>query len=472
MCGFAGFLGGPESREPGQARPLLQRMAGHIRHRGPDHSAVWSDSEAGIGLAHNRLAIVDLTPAGNQPMQSASGRYVTVYNGEIYNHMAIRDALRGEGFSFEWRGHSDTETLLAAIEAWGVKGALERAIGMFALALWDKRERTLVLARDRLGEKPLYYGWQGSGANAAFLFGSELKALAIHPAFVGEVDRRALSLYMRHNYVPAPWSIYQGIGKLPPGTYLTLAPGEREPAITPYWSGLDVARDGVADPLRLGPQEATDELEKLLLDAVKQQMMADVPLGAFLSGGIDSSTVVALMQAQSARPVKTFTIGFNEKEYNEAVHAKAVARHLGTDHTELYVTPEQAQSVIPLLPAIYDEPFADASQVPTRLVSELARRHVTVSLSGDAGDELFGGYTRYLLTQRLWRRLAAVPRPVRSRRRSGTALPGRSSRSSPPGRGCRFPATRSTRAPESSPAAPRASSTMASSRSGATRPRW
>jgi asparagine synthase (glutamine-hydrolysing) len=413
MCGFAGFLGGPTSREPGQARPLLQRMAGSIRHRGPDHSAVWSDPEAGIALAHNRLAIVDLTPAGNQPMESAGGRYVTVYNGEIYNHMAMREALQAEGFSFEWRGHSDTETLLAAIEAWGLKGALERAIGMFALALWDRKERTLFLARDRLGEKPLYYGWQGSGSSAAFLFGSELKALAVHPAFAGEVDRRALSLYMRHNYVPAPWSIYRGISKLPPGTYLALAAGAREPTITAYWSGLDVAKQGVADPLRLGPEEATDRLETLLLDAVKQQMMADVPLGAFLSGGIDSSTVVALMQAQSARPVKTFTIGFNEKEYNEAVHAKAVARHLGTDHTELYVTPEQARSVVPLLPAIYDEPFADSSQVPTRLVSELARRHVTVSLSGDAGDELFGGYNRYILTQRLWRRLAAVPRPLR-----------------------------------------------------------
>jgi asparagine synthase (glutamine-hydrolysing) len=418
MCGFAGFYGGPTSREAGEARRLLQRMAGSIRHRGPDHSAVWSDSEAGIALAHDRLAIVDLTPAGNQPMESATGRYVTVYNGEIYNHMAVRKALAAENFGFDWRGHSDTETLLAAIEAWGVAGALERAIGMFAFALWDRSEKRLILARDRLGEKPLYYGWQGSGANASFLFGSELKALAVHPAFEGEVDRRALSLYMRHNYVPAPWSIYRGIAKLAPGSYLTLAAGAREPVVTAYWSGLDVARDGVADPLRLSPGEAVDELEKLLLDAVGQQMMADVPLGAFLSGGIDSSTVVALMQARSSRPVKTFTIGFNEKDYNEAEHAKAVARHLGTDHTELYVTPGQAQSVIPLLPAIYDEPFADSSQVPTRLVSELARRHVTVSLSGDAGDELFGGYNRYIMTQRLWRKLAAVPRP---RRRAAAA---------------------------------------------------
>jgi len=414
MCGFAGFLGGPVSREAGQARALLERMAGCIRHRGPDHNAVWNDSEAGIALAHNRLAIVDLTPAGNQPMESASGRYVTVYNGEIYNHMAIRDSLRAEGFDFEWRGHSDTETLLAAIDAWGVAGALKRAIGMFALALWDKKEKVLTLARDRLGEKPLYYGWQGNGSNASFLFGSELKALAVHPAFVGDVDRRALSLFMRHNYVPGPWSIYRGISKLTPGSYLTLAPGEREPKVTAYWSGAEVARQGVADPLRLDSKEIVDELERLLLDAVGQQMMADVPLGAFLSGGVDSSTVVALMQAQSSRPVKTFTIGFNEQDYNEAVHAKAVAGHLGTDHIELYVTSDQALAVIPGLPAMYDEPFADSSQIPTFLVSQLARRHVTVSLSGDAGDELFAGYNRYLMAQNFWRRLHRVPRPLRA----------------------------------------------------------
>ncbi|HEX8572063.1 MAG TPA: asparagine synthase (glutamine-hydrolyzing) [Allosphingosinicella sp.] len=414
MCGIAGFLGGPESRQSGEARSLLERMAGCIRHRGPDHSAVWSDPETGIALAHNRLAIVDLTPAGNQPMDSASGRFVTVYNGEIYNHLAIRDELRAGGFQVEWRGHSDTETLLAAIEAWGIEGALGRATGMFALALWDRREKTLILARDRLGEKPLYYGWQGSGANAAFLFGSELKALATHPAFIAEVDRRALSLYMRHNYVPGPWSIYRGIAKLTPGSYLTLSAGEREPRITAYWSGAEVARQGVADPLRLSPQESVDELDTLLRDAVGRQMMADVPLGAFLSGGVDSSTVVALMQAQSPRPVKTFTIGFNEQDYNEAVHAKAVAAHLGTDHTELYVTSDQALAVVPRLPGMYDEPFADSSQIPTFLVSELARRHVTVSLSGDAGDELFAGYNRYLMAQNFWRRLHRVPRPLRT----------------------------------------------------------
>jgi asparagine synthase (glutamine-hydrolysing) len=413
MCGIAGFLGGDWSPGGGRMSALARSMAATIRHRGPDGSDIWLDEEHRVAFGHARLAIIDLSPAGHQPMTSPSGRWVITYNGEIYNHAAIRAELREEGFDFDWRGHSDTETLLAAIEAWGVEAALGRAIGMFAFALWDRADKRLILARDRLGEKPLYYGWQGAGTHAAFLFGSELKALARHPSFVGEVDRQALTLYMRHNYVPAPHSIYQGIAKLLPGTLLTLEQGRSEPAIRTYWSGADVARAGVADPLRVSPDEAVDELERLLLDAVGQQMVADVPLGAFLSGGIDSSTVVALMQAQSPRPVRTFTIGFNEKDYNEAEHAKAVAAHLGTDHTELYVTPEEALSVIPQLPAIYDEPFADSSQVPTRLVSALARRHVTVSLSGDAGDELFGGYNRYILTQRMWRKIAAVPRPLR-----------------------------------------------------------
>jgi len=413
MCGFAGYLGGTTARAEAEARRVAGEMGLWIRHRGPDHSAVWADPEAGIALAHNRLAIVDLSPAGNQPMESAGGRYVISYNGEIYNHQDVRRALEEGGLAPEWRGHSDTETLLAAVEAWGIAGALERSSGMFAFALWDRRERRLVLARDRLGEKPLYYGWQGSGANRTFLFGSELKALSRHPSFEGEIDRCALSLFMRHNYVPAPHSIYRGIAKLPPGTFLTLAAGGSEAEIRTYWSGFDVARQGASNPLDVSPEQAVEQLQTLLMDAVGRQMMADVPLGAFLSGGVDSSTVVALMQAQSSRPVKTFTIGFHEKDYNEAEHAKAVAHHLGTDHTELYVTADEARSVIPDLPAIYDEPFADSSQVPTQLVSALARRHVTVSLSGDAGDELFGGYNRYVLTQRLWRRLKALPRPLR-----------------------------------------------------------
>ena len=413
MCGLAGFIGGDWSGGTERVGRLAREMSRVIRHRGPDSAGHWLDPDSRLAFAHARLAIVDLSPAGDQPMVSAGDRYVITYNGEIYNHLDLRRRLEADGRSIAWTGHSDTETLLAAIESWGLQAALEQSIGMFAFALWDRAEKRLVLARDRLGEKPLYYGWQGAGANAVFLFASELKALSRHPHFAGEICRRALSLFMRHNYVPAPWSIYEGISKLAPGCYLTLDQGMSEPTLHTYWSGAAVARQGVADPLRLSDAEAVDELERRLLDAVGQQMVADVPLGAFLSGGVDSSTVVALMQAQSARPVKTFTIGFHEKNYNEAEHAKAVARHLGTDHTELYVTPEEARSVIPRLPAIYDEPFADSSQVPTRLVSELARRHVTVSLSGDAGDELFGGYNRYILTQSLWRKMAAVPRPLR-----------------------------------------------------------
>lgn len=412
MCGLVGFIGGGH-HETDEIRLLAGQMADCVRHRGPDHSGVWVDAPNQVALAHNRLAIVDLSPAGEQPMHSASGRFVIIFNGEIYNHLKLRAELGRVGVSFEWRGHSDTETLLAAIETWGIVGALHRSIGMFALALWDRQERTLTLARDRLGEKPLYYGWQGRGAKAAFLFGSELKALLPHPSFEREVDRGALSLFMRHGHVPAPHSIYRGIRKLGAGTFATLSLLQRNPVIRSYWSGADVAEAGVADPLTGGPAETVKSLETLLLNAVGQQMMADVPLGAFLSGGIDSSTIVALMQAQSSRPVKTFSIGFHNGDYDEAVDAKAVARHLGTDHTELYVTPEQALTVIPRLPSIYDEPFADSSQIPTFLVSQLARQQVTVSLSGDGGDELFGGYNRYQMAQGVWKKLAKVPRPLR-----------------------------------------------------------
>jgi asparagine synthase (glutamine-hydrolysing) len=413
MCGFSGFIGGKWTGGSRDAGTLARTMIGRINHRGPDSSGIWLDRDQRVALAHARLAIIDLSEAGAQPMVSASGRYVVAYNGEIYNHAALRDQLAQAGFSFAWVGHSDTETLLACIEAWGLEEALRRTIGMFAFALWDRETRQLSLARDRLGEKPLYYGWQDTGGDAVFLFGSELKALSAHPQFSAPVDRGALSLFMRHGYVPAPWSIYKDIHKLPPGSWLTLRLGEAEPVINRYWSAADAAEAGLAAALRVGPQEAVDALDRLLLDAVKQQMVADVPLGAFLSGGIDSSTVVALMQAQSTRPVKTFTIGFREKGYDEAVHARAVADHLGTEHTELYVTPEEARGVIARLPSMYDEPFADSSQIPTYLVSELARRHVTVSLSGDAGDELFGGYNRYAITRSLWSKLKRVPRPVR-----------------------------------------------------------
>lgn len=346
-------------------------------------------------------------------MASASGRFVLAYNGEIYNHMDLRAQITALGREPSWRGHSDTETLLAAIETWGLEEALKRSIGMFAIGLWDREQRTLSLARDRLGEKPLYYGWQGQGDTAVLLFGSELKALRAHPAFQAGIRRDALALFLRHNYIPAPYTIYEGIQKLPPGTVLTLSLQEKEGRSRTYWSLPDVAVAGLANPLHGSREEIVGELETLLRSAVSQQMVADVPLGAFLSGGIDSSTVVALMQTQSSRPVRTFTIGFNEKGYNEAVHAKAVASHLGTDHTELYVTPQQAMDVIPRLPAMYDEPFADSSQIPTFLVSQLARQHVTVSLSGDAGDELFSGYTRYLVASGMWNKISAVPAPLR-----------------------------------------------------------
>lgn len=413
MCGITGYLGHGPWEAATEASSILKVMAQAIAARGPDDFGEWSDTAAGIGFGHRRLAIVDVSPAGHQPMASASGRFVLAYNGEIYNHMDLRAQLKEVGRAPSWRGHSDTETLLAAIETWGVEEALKRSIGMFALGLWDREQRTLSLARDRLGEKPLYYGWQGQGDAAVLLFGSELKALRAHPAFQAGIRRDALALFLRHNYIPAPYTIYEGIQKLPPGTVLTLSLQEKEGRFRTYWSLPDVAVAGLANPMQGSPEEVVGELETLLRSAVSQQMVADVPLGAFLSGGIDSSTVVALMQAQSSRPVRTFTIGFNEKGYNEAVHAKAVASHLGTDHTELYVTPQQAMNVIPRLPAIYDEPFADSSQIPTFLVSQLARQHVTVSLSGDAGDELFSGYTRYLVASGLWNKISAVPAPLR-----------------------------------------------------------
>ena len=414
MCGFTGFLTSSGGVDNTQALYVLRHMANAIVHRGPDSDGYWTDPTAGIGLAHRRLAIVDLSPAGAQPMASGSGRYVIAFNGEIYNHLRLRQLLESEErVGAAWRGHSDTETLLAGFDAWGIEGTLQRAIGMFAIALWDRETRVLTLARDRLGEKPLYYGWQGQGRAAAFVFGSELSALRRHPAFAADINRDALALYMRHNCIGGSHSIYTGIHKLPPGHLLTVSAAAPEPMLRQWWSGAAVAEQGLAQPFAGTPDQAVDALEALLHDAVAQQMMADVPLGAFLSGGIDSSTVVALMQAQSSRPVRTFSIGFHEEGYNEAEHARAVARHLGTDHTELYVTPEQALAVIPKLPTLYSEPFADSSQIPTFLVSQLARQHVTVSLSGDAGDELFCGYTRYQMTAGLWGKVSRLPRPLR-----------------------------------------------------------
>ncbi|HJV74814.1 MAG TPA: asparagine synthase (glutamine-hydrolyzing) [Noviherbaspirillum sp.] len=413
MCGFVGFLGGTAPHgEEGDAA-LIKRMADQIAHRGPDDAGYWADTGRRIALGHRRLAIIDLSPAGHQPMPSSSGRHIIAFNGEIYNHLEIRKELESTGRAPRWRGHSDTETLLAGFDAWGVQRTLERAVGMFAFAVWNKETSTLTLGRDRLGEKPLYYGWQGTGDGAVFLFGSELKALRTHPSFEHRINRGALSLQMRHNYIPAPYSIYEGIAKLPPGSLLDVSMTRREPKVWRYWSGIDAAEHGVAHLFSGSAEEAVAELENVLKNAVSQQMAADVPLGAFLSGGIDSSTVVALMQAQSSRPVKTFSIGFHEEGYNEAEHAKAVARHLRTEHTELYVTAKQAMDVIPRLPALYDEPFSDSSQIPTFLVSQLARQHVSVSLSGDAGDELFCGYGRYAQTANLWRKMSAGPLPLR-----------------------------------------------------------
>jgi asparagine synthase (glutamine-hydrolysing) len=395
MCGIAGFLGHPGSSDLSAS---VRIMAETIVHRGPDDSGVWTDDSAGIALAHRRLSILDLSDAGHQPMVSASGRYVLVFNGEIYNHLELRKKLE----AIVWRGHSDTETLLEAIDMWGIKRTLEESVGMFAFALWDRKERKLTLSRDRLGEKPLYYGKIGK----TLVFASELKAVRAFSGFNASINRDALALFMRHNYIPAPWSIYEGIFKILPGTFLTLTSPDDSVQPEIYWSVHLTALTGLSNPFNGTEQEAVDELESRLKTAVSAQMISDVPLGAFLSGGFDSSLIVALMQAQSTQKVKTFTIGFHEQQYNEAVHAKAVARHLGTEHTEFYVTPKECQAVIPKLPAIYDEPFADSSQIPTFLVSELTRRHVTVSLSGDGGDELFGGYPRYFRGMELYRHIS------------------------------------------------------------------
>jgi asparagine synthase (glutamine-hydrolysing) len=407
MCGIAGYWtpGGFASVEAGR---VLTAMTERIRTRGPDDEGSWLDPAHGIALGHRRLSVVDLSEAGHQPMLSADGRYVMVFNGEIYNHHEMRSQLAGE----QWRGHSDTETLLAAISAWGLQACLEKAVGMFALAVWDRAQRTLSFARDRMGEKPLYFGWQ----SGTCYFASELKALKAHPDFKPEVDRNALGSLVRKGYIAAPQSVYQGISKLLPGCFVTFnAAGHPQGAdgIKPYWSLRQAVAQGQAKPFTGTPAQAVDELERLLKQAVQGQMMADVPLGAFLSGGIDSSTIVALMQSQSGRPVKTYTIGFDDPLYNEAEHAQAVARHLGTEHTEYQATAQDALQLVGHLPDIYDEPFADMSQIPTLLVSQLARRSVTVALSGDGGDELFCGYGRYPQAQEAWRKLRRVPLVLR-----------------------------------------------------------
>jgi asparagine synthase (glutamine-hydrolysing) len=402
MCGILGIVGANYE----VSEELATRLLIGLKHRGPDDEGVWRDTACGLLLGHTRLSIVDLSPAGHQPMISSCGRYVLVFNGEIYNHMTLRDQLG----SRPWRGHSDTETLLAYFAERGVERTLKATVGMFALALWDRTEQKLYLARDRLGEKPLYYGFVGS----AFVFCSELTPLRSLPGFSGEVDREALALYIRHNCVPSPYCIYRDLRKLPAGCWIEIAAGsgirKMMPELQQYWSVRQSVVDGQREPFSFkNDVQAVDALEDIMGQAVAGQMMADVPLGAFLSGGVDSSSVVALMQKHSNRPVKTFSIGFEEEGYNEAKHAKLVAQHLGTDHTELYVAAQDALAVIPKLSLIYDEPFADSSQIPTYLVAQMARQHVTVALSGDGGDELFGGYNRYFLAARMWERLEKVP---------------------------------------------------------------
>lgn len=417
MCGIAGLL----QRQHGDLAATMSRMLSALVRRGPDSAGTWNEPSARLILGHRRLAIIDLSPHGHQPMVSPSGRYVITFNGEIYNFAAIKAALPA---SYTFRGGSDTEVMLAAFDEWGVIESVRRFVGMFAFGLWDRRERTLTLSRDRLGEKPLYYGWSAAG----FIFASELGAFEHHPLFDAVVDRGAVYDLLRYGYIPAPHSIYTGIYKLPPGTTLTLTerelanrPGEWSPdpdspdhRVRPerYWALATIAAAPRADTKR-SFDAVVEELKHHLDEAVKLQMIADVPLGAFLSGGIDSSVVVALMQARSSRPIKTFSIGFDDPRFDEANHAAAVAHYLGTEHTSVYISPDEARAVIPMLPSLYSEPLGDSSQIPTFLLAQVARQSVTVALSGDGGDELFGGYPWYARALGLWRRLAIIPTPLR-----------------------------------------------------------
>jgi asparagine synthase (glutamine-hydrolysing) len=403
MCGIAGLL----TRRSTTREFLTEvgiRMADTLRHRGPDDDGVWVDAQHGVCLAFRRLSILDTSPAGHQPMVSPTGRYAIVFNGEIYNFHEIKadlaDSYPGE---LTFRGHSDTEIMLAAFETWGIEASLQRFNGMFAAAVWDRQERQLTLFRDRMDEKPLYYGWVGD----TLLFGSEIKALRAYPDFRPEIDRDAVAFYLRFNCIPAPYSIFRGIHKLPPATLLRTDSPNTKPVY--YWSMLDVAQNGASKPFAGSDEEAKAEIHKLLLDSVRMRMISDVPLGAFLSGGIDSSTIVALMQAQSSRPVRTFSIGTHEESHNEAPYAGGVARHLRTEHTELYVTPREVMATIPLLPKIYDEPFADSAQIPIFLVAQLARQYVTVGLTGDGGDEVFAGYNRHTWSRRVWKSFGWLP---------------------------------------------------------------
>jgi asparagine synthase (glutamine-hydrolysing) len=418
MCGFAGYAGGAVSGQ--EALSVLRRMSDAIAHRGPDDFGCWVDDEVRVGLAHRRLAVLDLTAAGHQPMVSAGAHLVLIFNGEIYNHQELRRELALHG-RFHWRGRSDTETLLAGFEAWGVERTLTKAVGMFGLALWNRHTRVLHLARDRIGEKPVYFGWQErEKGKRAFVFGSELRALVQHPAFVGEVCRDAMREFVRYGNVPGTRSIYRDIQKLSPGSILTLNPHSAAISIKPYWRLEDVVTRQRATAISRSIPQALIELEGHIAASVRQQILADVPVGAFLSGGIDSSLIVALMCRESSRTVKTFSVGFENPEYNEAPFAETIAKHLGTDHAEIYLSNKTAIEFIPRFVGMLDEPFADSSQIATYFVSKLARESVTVVLSGDAGDELFGGYNRYLFTSALWSKISKLGIPFR--RLLGAAL--------------------------------------------------
>lgn len=409
MCGISGFY----SKTSATFNNAILKMNSAIFHRGPDSNDIWQDKNSGIVFGHQRLSIIDLSIAGNQPMISNSGRFILTYNGEIYNHLEIRRELKKINSNIIWKSNTDTETLLESLEFWGIEKALTKIDGMFAFGIWDKKTRSLTLARDRMGEKPLYFGWQGKGDNKVFLFGSELKALKAHPEFSGEIYRDAIALQLRHNCIPDPYSIYKDIYKLLPGHYLQLKDYDLKknllPAPKAYWSLVENAIYGNNNQSTLGEKEIQIELEKHLKESIKKQMISDVPLGAFLSGGIDSSTIVALMQSQSNNPIKTFTIGFVENNFNEAEYAKKIAKHLGTEHTELYISSKTATDVIQKLSTIYDEPFSDSSQIPTFLVSQLAKQHVKVALSGDGGDELFCGYNRYISANNRSKKFNLIP---------------------------------------------------------------